>query len=59
MPSLREIKDKGYFPNRVFIKMLTVGTFSLAKTLLTNLGDIRKLRESSPSEERYVRPKRI
>ena len=58
MASLKEIKDKEYFPNRVFIKMLTVGTFSLAKTLLTNLGDIRKLRESSPSEERYVRPKR-
>ena len=58
MASLKEIKDEEYFPNRVFIKMLTVGTFSLAKTLLTNLGDIRRLRESSPSEERYVRPKR-
>lgn len=58
MVSLREIRDREYFPNRVFIKMLTVGAFSLAKTLLTNLGDLKKLRTSDSLEEKYVRPRR-
>jgi len=58
MVSLKEMKDKGYIPQRMYIKMLLAGSFSLTKTLLLNMSDLKKLRSIHEGEERYVRPPR-
>lgn len=58
MLSLREIKDKGYVPQKTQFLMLTGGSIGLAKTLLFNLGDLKKLRVIPDSAERYIRPTR-
>ena len=58
MVSLREMKDKGYIPQKTYFKMMTGGSLSLMKTLLLNMNDLKKLRKIPPSEERYVRPPR-
>ncbi len=58
MISLREIKERDYVPSKTFIKMIVGGTASLTKVLLTNIGDIKKLKETSSSKKRYVRPPR-
>jgi len=58
MISLREMKEREYIPNRTFLKMIISGGFSLAKVLLTSLGELDKLRESKEIGEPYVRPKR-
>jgi hypothetical protein len=42
----------------VYLKLLGAGTFSVSKTLLTNLGDVKRLRQLQPAEEQYVRPPR-
>lgn len=58
MISLREIKEKGYLPHRTYLKILIVGTFTLIKTLITNMGDLKKLRNIPSANEKYIRPKR-
>lgn len=58
MVSLREMKDKGYIPQKMYIKMMMGGAVSLSKTLLFNMGDLKKLRNIPPSSERFIRPKR-
>jgi hypothetical protein len=58
MVSLREIKEKEYIPHGTYLKLLMGGSLSLVKVLLTNPGDLKKLRTIQGSEERYVRPKR-
>lgn len=58
MLSLREMKNRDYMPNSTYIKMLAGGGFSLAKVMLTNLGDIKKLSESPQEEKKYIRPQR-
>lgn len=58
MFNLREIKDKEYFPQKTYLKMMIGGGFSLGKTFLFNMGDLKKLRIIPPSGERYVRPRR-
>ncbi|RLF45539.1 MAG: hypothetical protein DRN29_06550 [Thermoplasmata archaeon] len=58
MVSLKEIKEKGYLPQRTYLKLMIGGALSLSKVLLTNLGSLKKIRKINPSEERYVRPPR-
>jgi len=58
LTSLREMKDKGYIPQKMYAKMFLAGTFSLSKTLLLNMGDLKKLRNIKTGSERYIRPKR-
>jgi hypothetical protein len=58
MVTIREIKDKGYIPQKTYLKMMMGGTLSLTKTIIFNLSDLKKLRVIPSSGERYVRPKR-
>jgi hypothetical protein len=58
MHSLRYMKDRGFIPQKTYMKLMIGGGLSLSKVLLTNPGDLKKLRMIHSSEERYVRPKR-
>ncbi len=58
MTSLREIKEKGYIPQKTYAKLFIAGALSLSKTLLLNISDLKKLRNITDSSERYIRPKR-
>jgi len=58
MPSFQEMKDREYIPHKTYLKLLIGGGLSLIKVLITNPGDLKKLRTMQDSEERYVRPKR-
>ena len=58
MTSLREIKEKGYMPQKTYFKMLLGGGLSLSKTLLLNLSDLKQLRVVPANQERYIRPTR-
>jgi hypothetical protein len=58
MTSLHEMKDKGYIPQKMQIKLFLGGGISLGKTLLLNMGDLKKLRVLPNDAERYIRPKR-
>ncbi len=58
MASLREIKEKEYIPQRTYLKLMIGGALSLSKTLITNLRDLKKVRNITSHEERYVRPRR-
>jgi hypothetical protein len=56
MLSFREMKDREYIPHKTYLKLLIGGGLSLSKVLLTNPGDLKKLRTINASEERYIRP---
>ncbi|MBS1250745.1 MAG: hypothetical protein MAG431_02341 [Chloroflexi bacterium] len=43
---------------RTYWKLLLHGTLSVSKVLLTNLNDLKRLRQPQASEERYTRPPR-
>ena len=58
LTSFREMKEKGYVPQKKYIMLFTAGAFSLSKTLLLNLGELKKLRNIPKGSERYIRPKR-
>ncbi len=59
MTRFSEMKSKGYIPPKMYIKMMTGGTLSLSKVLLTTTpGDLKKLRRIPKTAEQYVRPKR-
>jgi hypothetical protein len=58
MTSLHEMKDKGYIPQKMYAKLFIAGAFSLSKTLLFNMGELKKLRKIPPGSQRYIRPKR-
>jgi len=58
MRSLREIKEKGYIPQRTQVKLIMGGAISLGKLLIKSPGDIKKLQQMEPPKEKYVRPKR-
>jgi hypothetical protein len=58
MVSFQEMKDKGYIPQKTYLKLMIGGGLSLSKVLLTSPGDLKKLRTIHGSEERYIRPKR-
>ena len=58
MASLREMKEKGYIPQRMYLKLMLGGALSLSKTLLLNLRDLKKVRNMGAGEEKYVRPPR-
>lgn len=59
MVSFREMKDKGYIPQKTYLKLMIGGGLSLSKVLLTSPGDLKKLRVIHGSEERFIRPKRL
>ena len=52
------MKEKGYIPQKTYAKLFIAGAFSLSKTLLLNMSDLKKLRNIPPGSERYIRPKR-
>ena len=58
MASFREMKDKGYIPQKTYFKLMVGGTLSLSKVLLTSPGDLKKLRVIHGADERYIRPPR-
>jgi len=58
MVSFREMKDRGYIPQKTYLKLMIGGGLSLSKVLLTKPGDLKKLRVIHGSEERFIRPKR-
>jgi hypothetical protein len=41
-----------------YLKLMLMGTWSLSKLLVTSAGDVKKLRQTRPSEDHYVRPPR-
>lgn len=57
MLSIKEIKEKGYLPQKTQLKMMIGGGLALSKTLLLNFTDVKKLRVLPEDAERYVRPK--
>jgi hypothetical protein len=42
----------------IYLKLFLRGTFSLSKLVLTSVGDVKRLRRTRPSEQRYIRPPR-
>jgi len=58
MHSFREMKDRGYIPQKTYLKLMIGGGLSLSKVLLTSPRDLKKLRTIHGSEERYLRPTR-
>ena len=58
MTSLRRMKEREYIPQRTYVKLMILGTLSLSKVLITNLGDLKKVRKLTPSNRKYVRPSR-
>jgi hypothetical protein len=52
------MKEKGYIPQKMYAKLFVAGAFSLSKTLLLNMNDLKKLRNIPTGSERYIRPKR-
>ena len=52
------MKEKRYIPQKIYVKLFIVGAFSLSKTILLNMSDLKKLRNIPHSSERYIRPKR-
>lgn len=58
MIGLREIKEKEYIPQKMYLKLMLGGTLSLSKTLLLNLRSLKKVRKMGAGELRYVRPPR-
>jgi len=58
MVGFREMKEKGYIPQRMYLKLMLGGALSLSKTLLLNLRDLKKVRNMGSAEERYIRPPR-
>ena len=58
MTSLREMRNKGYIPQRTQVKLIMGGVISLGKLLIKNPGDIKILRQMEPLKERYIRPQR-
>ena len=58
MTSLKEMKQKGYIPQTMYVKMFLAGTVSLSKTLLLNMGDLKKFRAYNVKQEKFIRPKK-
>ena len=58
MTGLREMKEKGYIPQRMYLKLMLGGALSLSKTLLFNLRSLKKVRKMGAGEAHYVRPPR-
>jgi hypothetical protein len=58
LTSLREMKEKGHIPQKIYAKLFIAGAFSLSKTILLNMSDLKKLRNIPPNSKRYIRPKR-
>jgi hypothetical protein len=52
------MREKGYIPQKMYVKLLIGGAFSLTKTLLFNMSDLKKLRTIPQGSERYIRPQR-
>ena len=58
MVGIHEIKEKGYLPQRMYLMLMLGGSFTLFKTLILNLSDLKKMRRLRPREKPYVRPPR-
>jgi len=59
MVSFYEMKDKGYIPNKLVLKLWLGGAISLSKVLMTTKpSDLKRLRNIKKNDERFIRPKR-
>ena len=58
MASLKEIKERGYLPQKNLRRLLILGTLILIKMLITNLSVIRKLSQIPSTGKQYIRPPR-
>jgi hypothetical protein len=58
MTSLREIKERGYLPPKILRQLLFYGTIALLKIILLNMGKVKNLSKITPTNAKYVRPKR-
>ena len=58
MTGLAEMKSKGYIPTKVYMSLLIRGTFSLAKIILMNTRELKRLRVIPDGAERYHEPER-
>jgi len=52
------MKERGYIPQKTYLKLMIGGGLTLSKVLLTNPRDLKKLRLIHANEERYHRPPR-
>jgi hypothetical protein len=46
---------QGHF---IYLKLILIGVLSVSKLLITSAGDVKRLRQTMPSEQHYVRPPR-
>ena len=58
MPSLKEMKDREYIPNKTYLRMIVNGVLAFIYIFLTNLKDVKKITNSGPSKKKYHRPPR-
>jgi len=58
MASFKEIKERGYLPQKNLRRLLIFGTLILIKMLITNLSLIRKLSQIPSTGKQYIRPPR-
>jgi hypothetical protein len=58
MTSLREMKERGYIPQKTYLKLMVGGGLSLSKVLFTSPRDLKKLRVLHEGEQWYIRPPR-
>ena len=60
MTRLKEMKERGYIPPKMYMKMMLGGSLSLTKVLLTTRPrDLRKLRTIPKDGQHYTRPPRF
>lgn len=58
MWSFREIKERGYIPQRTLIKLFAAGAGNVLKLFIRNPGDVKKLKSMDNFDGKYVRPSR-
>jgi hypothetical protein len=56
MTNLLEMKDREYFPNMTYLKMLIGGGLAFLKVFLTNMSDVKKLSRKPSTGLKYIRP---
>lgn len=58
MPSLKEMKEREYIPNKTYLRMIVNGVLSFTYILLTNLRDVKKITNTGQKKQQYHRPPR-
>ena len=58
MTSLREMKQRAYVPNLIYLRMLIRGIVSFIYIFFTNFKDFKKITGISSKKRLYIRPER-